>query len=53
MLMTYPYDETIVMDVDMFCPVDLNEYFDLLSDEDLWFTTKFIHILISSIQCLL
>ena len=35
-----PYDETIVMDVDMFCPVDLNEYFDLLSDEDLWFTTK-------------
>ena len=35
-----PYDETIVMDVDMFCPVDLNDYFDLLSDEDLWFTTK-------------
>lgn len=35
-----PYDETIVMDVDMFCPVDLNDYFDLLNDEDLWFTTK-------------
>lgn len=35
-----PYDETIVMDVDMFCPVDMNEYFDLLSNEDLWFTTK-------------
>lgn len=35
-----PYDETIVMDVDMFCPVDLNNYFDLLEDEDLWFTTK-------------
>ena len=35
-----PYDETIVLDVDMFCPVNLNEYFDLLSNEELWFTTK-------------
>ena len=35
-----PYDNTIVMDVDMYCPLDLNEYFDLLEDEDLWFTTK-------------
>jgi len=34
-----PYDETIVMDVDMYCPVDLNDYFDLLDGEDLWFTT--------------
>ena len=24
----------------MFCPVNLNEYFDLLSNEELWFTTK-------------
>ena len=35
-----PYEETIVMDVDMYCPVNLNDYFDLLENEDLWFTTK-------------
>ena len=38
----------------MFCPVDLNEYFDLLSDEDLWFTTKvYTYLNISQTQCLL
>lgn len=35
-----PYDETIVLDADMIFPNDISNWWDLLSDKDLIFTTN-------------
>lgn len=35
-----PYDETVVLDTDMLFPTDVSHWWDILSQRDVWATTK-------------
>ena len=35
-----PYDETVILDTDMIFPTDVSHWWDILSQRDIWATTK-------------
>lgn len=35
-----PYDETVILDTDMLFPIDVSHWWDILSQRDVWATTK-------------
>lgn len=35
-----PYDETVILDTDMIFPTDVSDWWDILSQKDVWATTK-------------